>query len=718
MTTFVTLQEAADYLGVSKNTLRNWDQSGKLQAQRNPLNGYRQYDMDSLIKLKQNITGTDSVHSESRHVATSNKPSRTYITNEATSRAVRATINRIHDIVRDSSFSSDIMQRFDEISKLLFMKLVVDRSESALVKKDAPVHDNATAIRKHYRVLLERNRIDTFGQSSDILLSDDCLIQCAYELDRIDLSFAGADVKAMAYEEVIKGTFDKSDNQQFFTPPLIVSFMASMFSRYLRGTICDPACGTASFLIAASKINHDASVLGMEIDPRLTWVSQLNLCLHGVPSTSVHLLGDGGSLGKAARPFFASADVILTNPPFGSDYSDSSGLANYELGRGKKSRRRGVLFIEQSWNLLKQHGVVAIIIDQGVLTSSSNYDVRQYILTHFNIMGIVDLPDTAFMPYATVSTSILFLQKRSAYEPRCSKPTFFARAHDVGRRPNGDDDYCYAPDGTARINSDLPLILDLWNSFQEAGSIATTADAYCCDLANEPFENPDNRLDFAFHHPVRLQSIASIKSSLYPMAELGELCAERNQTYIPSADPEASTIMMTGLANIEPMNGHAIQVRTAAASVKSGVKRYEKHDILFAKMRPALRKVALMEYDDGGYASSECVVLTVRKNENDEYLIDPRLLCALLRSDFVYGQIVHLIQGSGRPRISNKNIRHIKVPIAPKAIQMDIVSRIASQTKVVEQMRADAETLLREATTLEKSSLNDAVDEMLGANND
>jgi DNA (cytosine-5)-methyltransferase 1 len=59
MATMVTLTEAATFLGVSKATLRNWDNDGKLVAVRNPLNGYRQYDMESLINLKNEIIGEE-----------------------------------------------------------------------------------------------------------------------------------------------------------------------------------------------------------------------------------------------------------------------------------------------------------------------------------------------------------------------------------------------------------------------------------------------------------------------------------------------------------------------------------------------------------------------------------------------------------------------------------------------------------------------------------
>lgn len=714
MLNYISLKEASDYLGVSRNTLRNWDTSGKLVADRNPANGYRRYSFEDIVQMKAVMDGTasDRLAEDDGGVldAASN--------GKGSARAVRSIVNKLHGIIRDSGAFSDIMERFDEISKLLFMRLFEGDLFKAVVGAYVETDVCAEKMRARYVALLNQCGINSHDRFSSILLDNECLVKCANLLAEADLRAAGPDIKGFAYEEVIRGTFDKNDNQQFFTPPLIVEYMVSMLGDCLSGTICDPACGTSGFLVAASKARKDGRFIGFEIDPRLAWVSRLNLCLHDVEHGEIGLMGDGGALGPGMEDYYSSVDVILTNPPFGSDYSDQNLLSRFVLGRGKKSRRRGILFIEQAWNLLKDGGVVSIIIDQGVLNSSSAKDVRDYIVEHFMILAIIDLPDTAFMPYASVSTSILFLEKKGSSNRRKKAVTFFARAHHIGRKPNGDDDYLYDEYGNASLNNDLDMILEAWREYQSNGMIKEGLDIYISDLESEGFDNPETRLDFAFHHPMRLRSFTNIMSSRFPLVELGELCTERNESYLPSADPDASTIMLTGLANIEPKNGRAVQVRTAAASIKSGVKRYELNDILFAKMRPSLRKVAHVPFGAGGYASSECAVFTVKRDEEGAYIIDPSLLAVILRSDFVYGQLVHLVQGSGRPRISNKNLRKIKIPVPPRRDQENCVSRIKLQTKMVERMKSDAAALLREASELEEATVNECVEDILGGLND
>ena len=179
--------------------------------------------------------------------------------------------------------------------------------------------------------------------------------------------------------------------------------MVKALKPFLKGTVCDPACGTAGFL---TKVNDyaDVKLFGFEVDERLAWVSTLNLYIHGANDFETCFMSNGGSLGSEADSYYESIDVILTNPPFGSDYTDRKILDKYVLGKDKNSRRRGILFIEQSWNLLKKDGILAIIIDQGVLNSKTNMDVREYIFSHFEIMGVIDLPESAFLPYANVSS--------------------------------------------------------------------------------------------------------------------------------------------------------------------------------------------------------------------------------------------------------------------------------------------------------------------------
>lgn len=700
MATQVSLMEAASYLGVSRATLRNWDNDGKLTAIRNPLNGYRLYDLDEIVKLKQSIDATTDTVSEQK-------------SRDVDSKAVKRVIGKLHNIIRDSDANSNIITRFDEISKLLFIKLYAEQSGNSLFMHQILENDVSykERLQNVYEKAIKLSGIAVSDSFSRIILSAEAVSKCGAELAKVDLSSAGCDIKGLAYEDTIKGTFDKSDNQQYFTPYQIIEFMVQMIAPLIKGCVCDPACGTAGFLNKVSELCPEVELLGLEVDERLAWVSNLNLLIHGNQKFEIHALPNGGSLGEQSKSFFNKADVIITNPPFGSDYSDPLILSSFQLGKNHVSRRRGILFIEQAWNLLKENGIVAIIIDQGVLNSGSSLDVRSFILSHFEIMAVVDLPETAFLPYANVSSSILFMKKVTS--PSKSKSTFFAKSQTIGRKSNGDDDVVYLEDGSFRLNSDLPDIINQWRRFC-SGANDLSASCFVASISDNLIDDASLRLDYVYHHPFRKESQHFLANCSYKLLSLAELCIERNESYIPSSDNEATTIQFTGLANIESYTGKAVQVITPAASIKSAVKRYEYGDIVISKMRPSLRKVAIMPFENGGFVSSECSVFTVRQSEDGMPIISPELLSALIRSDMVYGQIMSCVTGIGRPRISNKDLRNIRIPVPPKEKQEKVLISLKATMASAAQLKEKANMLLSEAAELEQKAINDVAKNMFG----
>lgn len=703
MTTYVTLQEAASYLGVSKATLRNWDKAGKLKAARDPINQYRVYALSDLQEIQARLP------LDEEKAPTIQEPK------NLTPREIRSLINRLHNILRDNDSHSNIIERFDELTKILFLKIRAEETNPNLFHKsrEESPSDFADRLRAAYlRIAQDDARVPS--QFKELRAATTAVCECASALDQVSFRGVSFDVKGLAYEEVIRNTFDKSDNQQFFTPPQIVKFMVEMLRPELNGAICDPAAGTGGFLveILKGKVPHK-SLTVFEIDERLAWVAGINLATHGADQFSTHWLQDGGTLGREAREFFGKYDAIITNPPFGSDLTDPALLSSFQLGAGRSSRRRGILFLERCHQLLKKGGILAFIIDEGVLNGNSAEDVRRFITDNFEIQAIVSLPETAFMPYASVNASILFLRKpRTKTIP--PHETFFGKAEKIGRKSNGDDDLVYESDGKARLNSDLPEIIDLFRHQNVGGSFDASELAYTAEIKKNLCEDPRGwRLDFRFHHPTRKESQRLLDSSERTLILLADLCDERNETVVPSKELEGQVILYTGLANIEAEVGISHQVPTPANSLKSAVKRFEPGDILFAKMRPGLRKVALMDGEEGGYASPECVVLTVKTDTTGRRSIDPLLLSVLLRSDLVHGQIMHLIAGIGRPRLSTKDLRRVRIPVPPAELQQTWRTRYLAEIEASVRLRDKAEALLRDAAEMERNAVHNLAQEFV-----
>lgn len=702
---YISLQEAASLLNVTTQTLRNWDKAGKLRAFRNPANRYRTYRLRDVAALQHQPT----LFPVSDHAEAETQESNRFLTASDLRRIVRA----LHRILRDCEGNSSLIERFDEMTKILYCKVHDenqlqdgDRSESSFrIGNGDTERKVADRIHKAFAAQVERTPQLFPKRFAEIRLQAATIFRVVELLAPVELSHTSEDLKGLVYEEVIKNTFVKGDNQQFFTPRTIVEFMVEMLGPALNGTVCDPACGTGGFLLYADTFlkrcgKHDkVHLLGCEIDERLGWSSGINLDMHGARDFSVRYLSGAGSLGESLRECFGTIDAIITNPPFGSDFSDAASLAGFQLGKGKTSRRRGVLFIERCLDLLKPGGVVGIIIDDAALNGPTNSDVRQLILERSEPFAIISLPETAFMPYASVKASILFLQKKGSRRARLMHKdgTFFAKAEVVGRKPNGEPLLRINKEtGRQELDSDLPSILQLWQT-SRASDCEDGISAFfgvIPSLTDTEFIHDGSRLDHAYHHPSRHEAALALQSTGYPLLSVIDICDVRNDQVVPSKELEDEEISYIGLANIEVRTGVCTPAIISGASLKSTVKRFVAGDILFAKMRPELRKVCLVPDDiDEGYASAECLVLVPRTAGDGVPIMLSELITVLLRSDLVYGQLGHLVIGIGRPRLNKSDLLKVRLPVPPVELQRQFLelykrSENASQALLAESQRA------------------------------
>ena len=651
---------------------------------------------------------------------------------------LRRLVKALHRILRDYEGNSSLIERFDELTKAIYCK-VYDERKSALAPQNTAFRIQsgeadktvAARIREQFLILVKR-RPDLFPERfSRLRLGDATIRRLVEELSRFKLASVSEDLKGLLYEEIIRNTFDKGENQQFFTPRPVVEFMVQVLDSSLTGKICDPACGTGGFLLYVEKYlkqngsTSDVCLLGFEIDERLGWVAGVNLDMHDPTfNFAVTHVNSSGSLGNNLKPYFGTIDAIITNPPFGSDLSEKSALIEFRLGKGKASRRRGVLFIERCLDLLKPGGMVAIIIDDSVLNGPSNTDTRRLILNQSYPLAIISLPDTAFMPYASVKASILFLQKKheESRDTAEGKLTLFAHAEVIGRKPNGDPLLRHVQTtGKLELDSDLPEILGVW----KAGPSATTpqpawSSGNCFWTKLPPtddtsFGKDAFRIDPAYHHPARRRADESLQSSRHPLRPLKELCELRNEVVIPSKDLQEEDVTYLGLANIESRTGMYTPTLVDSASLRSSVKRFVPGDILFAKMRPALRKVCLIGDDVGdGFASSECLVLTPRTNpETGVPIMLPRLLVILLRSGLIYGQLVHLVTGIGRPRVSTKAVLNVRLPVPHMAEQKRLLDLYYRSDSAVRSLIEESDRALKKADQIMSQAKRTIIDGIL-----
>jgi protein-L-isoaspartate O-methyltransferase len=631
-------------------------------------------------------------------------------------------VRQLNNALRDAEPGSNIIERFDELTKLLYCRQMAARLDprpegAKLLLSGRSLNEDAEcaakAVRSFYAQLVARNEPLFPERFRELRLSSTTIARCVEALASINLDMYSDDVKGLAYEETIKNTFDKGDNQQFFTPRHVVSFMCELLADEIKGRVCDPACGTGGFLLGAlhqaAAHNETLALAGFEIDERLAWATRMNLLMHGAKDFDVRCLPGGGSLDVGLSGVYGTIDVILTNPPFGSSVTAPDVLEQLELGRGRKSRRRGVLFVERCLDLLKPGGTVAIILDDGVLNGPVNKDVRELILRRSTVEAVVSVPETAFMPYASVKTSILVLRKHRPRDKRRPGTTFFARAEEVGRRQNGEPLVRAASGHVSELDSDLPQILTQWRMRHVAGANDGWSspearwevfESALPSLEARDFAKHGYRLDLLFNHPSRVLVHKRLATSPYPVLTLNEIAEARRETVMPSTELGGELVPYVGLADIEAYTGRVAPETVDTGRLRSSTQRFRAGDILFSKMRPELRKVCLIPAEiEEGIASSECIVLVPRRHDG-AWVMLPDLLAALLRTDLSYGQLIHTVTGIGRPRVSRATVLSLRFPVPPPAKQEEILRLYGRTTQAAEQLEREGTAALGRARAM------------------
>lgn len=243
-----------------------------------------------------------------------------------------------------------------------------------------------------------------------------------------DIPMADRDTNGDLYEYMLSKIASAGANGQFRTPRHIIELMVNMTAPQPGDEICDPACGTAGFLVAASEYirNHHADALldaaqrehfhhsmfhGYDFDSTMLRIGSMNMLLHGVESPDIRYRD---SLSEDASDDADKYTLILANPPFtGSlDYESTS----KDLQRVVKTKKTELLFLALFLKLLKPGGRAAVIVPDGVLFGSSNAHktLRKMLVEDQKLDAVVKLPSGVFRPYAGVSTAILFFTKTNS----------------------------------------------------------------------------------------------------------------------------------------------------------------------------------------------------------------------------------------------------------------------------------------------------------------
>lgn len=234
-----------------------------------------------------------------------------------------------------------------------------------------------------------------------------------------------ADTRGDVYEYLLSKLATAGVNGQFRTPRHIIRMMVELMEPKADDIICDPACGTSGFLVAAGeylKENCKEEVFfdqknkehymnqmfhGYDMDRTMLRIGAMNMMTHGIENPYIEYRD---SLSDQ-NPDQEKYSLILANPPFkGSlDYDTVSP----DLLKVCKTKKTELLFLALFIRMLKVGGRCACIVPDGVLFGSSKAHkaIRQELVEGNCLEAVISMPSGVFKPYAGVSTAILVFTK-------------------------------------------------------------------------------------------------------------------------------------------------------------------------------------------------------------------------------------------------------------------------------------------------------------------
>jgi len=559
--------------------------------------------------------------------------------------------------------------------------------------------------------------------------SDDVLklrpLTLAFVVGRLQytsLSRTAGDIKGEAFQ-VFVSRHQRGERGEFFTPHPIVKLAVEMIAPKPDEKVGDPACGTAGFLIqtvsylARSHRHFDkasyikANLRGIEFNPDVALSASIRLAFEGGEGTEISCANTLLENEQLNGTF----DVVLTNPPFGSKgkVEDQRILKSYLLARKwNKTANNGweashqvlagqspeILFIEKCLRLLRAGGRMAIVLPDGLLQNISNGHIRYWIRSQARILGVVSIPQEAFVPYGTgIKTSLLLLQKL----PAKVESVFMARIRNIGYDVKGQPLYKRDDNGKLLRSASGAQVLD-----DDTGEIA---QAYS-DLNNgERASRNENiftvqdrslnsRLDVEHYLPRDKKLIEHLKAhGAKPLGMIADILTESDDFRLA----EDAEIKYIAISDVDSRSMQVVspQIIKAHEAPSRATYRVQEGDIITAVAgastgTPKQATALITEEEDDAICSNGFAVF------RNVHGVEPLFLLAYMRTEFYLRQVRRMMTGHAIPCVSIEDLSKVLIPIPPVAKQRRIAESISQTLAMRREAIRSGEKTVSEANEL------------------
>ena len=492
-----------------------------------------------------------------------------------------------------------------------------------------------------------------------------------------------------AFEYLLSVLGSQGDAGQFRTPRHIIDFMVAIMQPKKEESICDPACGTAGFLISSYKhiLNENTkknkgdlltpddrkklinNFVGYDISAEMVRLSLVNLYLHGFTTPKIFEYDTLTSEDRWGDYF----DIILANPPF---MTPKGGIRPHKKF-AMQANRSEVLFVDYIMEHINPTtGRAAIIVPEGIIFQGATAykALRKLLVDKKYLYGVVSLPAGIFQPYSGVKTSILLLDKSLAKK---SDNILFVKIE--------NDGFALGAQRKELTTSDLPDAIN----FIKLYNTALRNDVFSSiDFDNLPLnsliidkskisENDDYNLSAD-----RYRISATNNNTKYELIELGEVCNIFNGATPLRSNEEFWKDGEINWFTIEDIREQGRIIKTTNQKItKLG---FESSSV---KLLPPNTVLLCCTASVGEYAITEVELTTNQQFNglvvNDDYKekLLPKFLFHLAST--FKEELIRLSGKTSFNFVSVGTLRQIKIPLPPISIQLEIVSKIEKYEKII-----------------------------------
>jgi type I restriction enzyme M protein len=369
----------------------------------------------------------------------------------------------------------------EQLTYLLFLKMADERGVEIPKGYDwATLKDlSGTELLDHYNETLRKLRDaggllgDIFTQATSRFNNPVNLRRLIDMIDEEQWSALDVDVKGAAFEGLLEkaASEGKKGAGQYFTPRPLIQSICRVMKPDPRGKpdfkICDPACGTGGFLVAAyewlisphvskgvferaeAKRIRTRTYYGQDLVPRPRRLALMNLYLHGV-EPHIYL---GDSIYEPDRG--ERYDLVLTNPPFGTKGANQApDRDDFTIETSNKQLN----FLQHVMNILRPGGRAAIVLPDNCLFEEKAGEVFEILMQDCALHTILRLPRGTFTPYSQgVKANVMFFQKGRPtedvwiFDGRSNVPGITKKDRPLTKDHFTEFEKCYGPDPNGNI---------------------------------------------------------------------------------------------------------------------------------------------------------------------------------------------------------------------------------------------------------------------------